>query len=101
VPDATISSRSIALFSASARPCAPFSVAGAPNPDFKACICAYDIKTDSPDAQVRTAKRADYALTNAFAASTAAEAVTGAEAVFAVVNAERAYEAAMAALPAS
>ena len=30
-------------------------------PDFAARVVAYDVKTDSPDARVRDAKRADYA----------------------------------------
>ena len=41
--------------------------------DFKARICAYDIKTDSSDSEVRTAKRADYAAAKVLGASTAAE----------------------------
>jgi 3-hydroxyisobutyrate dehydrogenase-like beta-hydroxyacid dehydrogenase len=69
------------------------------SPDFKARICAYDIKTDSPDRQVRAAKRADYAAANVLGASTAPEAVKGAEAVFSVVTADQAHQAAIAALP--
>src|SRR6202046_4182569 len=69
------------------------------NSNFKARICAYDIKTDSPDSEVRTAKRADYSGLKVLGASTAAEAVTGAEAVFSVVTADQAHEAAIAALP--
>ena len=46
------------------------------NSDFKARICAYDIKTDAPDSEVRTAKRADYAASKVLGASTAAEART-------------------------
>ena len=68
-------------------------------PDFKARICAYDIKTDLPDTGVRTAKRADYAAAKVLGASTAAEAVTGAEAIFSVVTADQAHKAAKAALP--
>ena len=45
------------------------------------------------------AKRADYAAAKVLGASTAAEAVTGAETVFSVVTADQAHEAAMAALP--
>jgi 3-hydroxyisobutyrate dehydrogenase-like beta-hydroxyacid dehydrogenase len=67
--------------------------------DFEARICAYDIKTDSPASDVRTAKRADYAAAKVLGASTAAEAATGAEAVFSVVTADQAHEAALAALP--
>jgi 3-hydroxyisobutyrate dehydrogenase-like beta-hydroxyacid dehydrogenase len=68
------------------------------NPGFRARICAYDIKTDSLDPEVRAAKRADYAAANVIGASTAPEAVTGAEAVFSVVTADQAHEAALAAL---
>src|SRR5277367_2825069 len=69
------------------------------NPGFKAHISVYDIKTDSLDAQVRAAKRADYVAANVIGASTAPEAVAGAEAVFSVVTADQAHEAALAALP--
>ena len=69
------------------------------NPGFRARISAYDIKTDSPDMQVRAAKRADYAAAGVIGASTAAEAVAGAEAVFSVVTADQAHQAALAALP--
>ena len=68
-------------------------------PGFKARMSAYDIKTDSPDAQVRAAKRADYAAADTIGASSAPEAVAGAEAVFSVVTADQAREAALAALP--
>jgi 3-hydroxyisobutyrate dehydrogenase-like beta-hydroxyacid dehydrogenase len=69
------------------------------DPGFKARVCVYDIKTDSPDPQVRAAKRADYAAANVIGASTASEAVAGAEAVFSVVTADQAHQAALAALP--
>ena len=69
------------------------------DPGFKARVCAYDIKTDLPDPAVRAAKRADYAAANVIGASTAPEAVAGAEAVFSVVTADQAHEAALAALP--
>jgi 3-hydroxyisobutyrate dehydrogenase-like beta-hydroxyacid dehydrogenase len=69
------------------------------NPGFKARISAYDIKTDSPDPEVRKAKRADYAAANVIGASSAPEAVAGAEAVFSAVTADQAHEAALAALP--
>jgi 3-hydroxyisobutyrate dehydrogenase-like beta-hydroxyacid dehydrogenase len=69
------------------------------NPGFQARVAAYDIKTDSPDAKIRAAKRADYAAANVIGASGAAEAVAGAEAVFSVVTADQAHPAAMAALP--
>ena len=68
-------------------------------PGFGARVAAYDIKTDSPDADVRAAKRADYAAANVIGASSAPEAVAGAEAVFSVVTADQAHQAAMAALP--
>jgi 3-hydroxyisobutyrate dehydrogenase-like beta-hydroxyacid dehydrogenase len=48
---------------------------------------------------VRTAKRGDYSAASVLGASSAAEAVTGAEAVFSVVTADQAHEAALAALP--
>jgi 3-hydroxyisobutyrate dehydrogenase-like beta-hydroxyacid dehydrogenase len=97
MPDSTISSDSIAFlgFGEAAR---AFLDGWRLNPDFKARICAYDIKTDSPDTQVRTAKRADYAAAKVLGASTAPEAVTGAGAVFSVVTADQAHEAAIAAL---
>jgi 3-hydroxyisobutyrate dehydrogenase-like beta-hydroxyacid dehydrogenase len=69
------------------------------DPGFKARVCVYDIKTDSPDPQVRAAKRADYAAASVIGASTASEAVADAEAVFSVVTADQAHEAALAALP--
>jgi 3-hydroxyisobutyrate dehydrogenase-like beta-hydroxyacid dehydrogenase len=98
MPDSTISSGSIAFlgFGEAAH---AFLDGWRTNSDFKARICAYDIKTDSPDSEVRTAKRADYVAANVLGASTAAEAVTGAEAVFSVVTADQAHEAAIAALP--
>ena len=68
-------------------------------PGFAARVSAYDIKTDSPDAAVRERKRADYAEANVSGASTAPEAVAGASAVFSVVTADQAHEAAVAALP--
>ena len=48
---------------------------------------------------MRTAKRADYVAANVIGASTAPDAVAGAEAVFSVVTADQAHEAALAALP--
>ena len=96
MPDSTISSIAFLGFAEAAR---AFLDGWRTDPDFKARISAYDIKTDSPDAQVRTAKRADYAAAHVFGASTAAEAVAGAQAVFSVVTADQAHQAAMAALP--
>jgi 3-hydroxyisobutyrate dehydrogenase-like beta-hydroxyacid dehydrogenase len=69
------------------------------NPGFRARISAYDIKTDSPDPEVRAAKRADYTAANVIGASNAPEAVAGAETVFSVVTADQTHEAALAALP--
>ena len=68
-------------------------------PGFAARVSAYDIKTDSPDSNVRAGKRADYVAANVFGASTAPEAVAGADAIFSVVTADQAHEAAVAALP--
>ena len=98
MPDSTISSGSIAFlgFGEAAH---AFLDGWRTEPDFKARVCAYDIKTDSPDPQVRMSKRADYAAAHVLGASTAREAVAGAEALFSVVTADQAHEAAMAALP--
>jgi 3-hydroxyisobutyrate dehydrogenase-like beta-hydroxyacid dehydrogenase len=98
MPDSIINSGSIAFlgFGEAAR---AFLAGWRANPDFRARICAYDIKTDSPDTGVRTAKRGDYSAASVLGASSAAEAVTGAEAVFSVVTADQAHEAALAALP--
>ncbi len=68
-------------------------------PGFAAVVTAYDIKTDTSDAAIRERKRADYARANIFGASTAPEAVKGATAVFSVVTADQAHEAAVAAIP--
>jgi 3-hydroxyisobutyrate dehydrogenase-like beta-hydroxyacid dehydrogenase len=96
--ESTISSGSIALlgFGEAAH---AFLDGWRTNPGFKASISAYDIKTDSPHAEVRRAKLADYAAANIVGASNAPEAVAGAEAVFSVVTADQAHEAALAALP--
>ena len=98
MPDSTISAGSIAFlgFGEAAR---AFLEGWRMEPDFRARVCAYDIKADSPDPQLRAAKRADYATAHVLGASTAAEAVSGAEAVFSVVTADQAHEAAIAALP--
>lgn len=98
MPDSTISSGSIAFlgFGEAAQ---AFLTGWRTNGDFKARICAYDIKTDSNNSEVRTAKRADYAAAKVLGASTAAKAVTGAGAVFSVVTPDQAHEAAIAALP--
>ena len=69
------------------------------NPGFKARVSAYDIKTDSPDMQVRAAKRADYAAAMSLARRPRPKQSTGAEAVFSVVTADQAHQAALAALP--
>ncbi len=68
-------------------------------PGFGARVAAYDIKTDSPDPDVRAAKRGDYVRANVIGASSAPEAVAGADVVFSVVTADQAHEAAVAALP--
>ena len=68
--------------SASARRFRAFLDGWRTEPGFRAQVSAYDIKTDSADPQVRTAKRADYAATSVIGASSAPEAVAGAEAVF-------------------
>ena len=71
-----------------------------PNPASRARVSAYDIKTDSPDARRarRQARRLRRGRTS-IGASSAPEAVAGAEAVFSVVTADQAHEAALAALP--
>ena len=68
-------------------------------PGFEAQVSSYDIKTDSPDPDVRAAKRADYSVAEILGASSAPAAVAGAEAVFSVVTADQAHEAALAAAP--
>ena len=67
--------------------------------DISASISAYDIKTDSTDETIATAKRADYASWRVDGARSAVEAVEDADAVFSVVTADQAHEAAVAALP--
>jgi protocatechuate 4,5-dioxygenase alpha subunit len=57
-------------------------------------LAAYDIKTDSTDAAVREAKRADYLRSRVDGAATLAEALTGAGVVFSVVTADQALIAA-------
>lgn len=98
MPDSTLNTGSIAFlgFGEAAR---AFLNGWRTDPDFRARISAYDIKTDSPDAQVRMAKRADYAAAKVLGASSAPEAITGAEAIFSLVTADQAHEAAMASLP--
>jgi 3-hydroxyisobutyrate dehydrogenase-like beta-hydroxyacid dehydrogenase len=96
--EATIASGSIAFigFGEAAR---AFLDGWRMDPDFRAHVSAYDIKTDSADPDVRTAKRADYAAAKVIGASNASEAVASAEAVFSVVTADQTHEAALAALP--
>lgn len=55
---------------------------------------AYDIKTDSADATVADAKRADYAAAGADGCETPAKALEGAGAIFSVVTADQALAAA-------
>jgi 3-hydroxyisobutyrate dehydrogenase-like beta-hydroxyacid dehydrogenase len=96
--EATVASRSIAFigFGEAAR---AFLDGWRTEAGFKARISAYDIKTDSLDCAVRAGKLADYAAANIVGASSAPEAVAGAEAVFSVVTADQAHEAALASLP--
>ncbi|MGD0187301.1 MAG: DUF1932 domain-containing protein [Roseiarcus sp.] len=68
-------------------------------PGFSARVTAYDVKTDSPDASVREAKRADYAVAGVLGAETAREAVAGARLIFSVVTADQAHAAALSVLP--
>jgi 3-hydroxyisobutyrate dehydrogenase-like beta-hydroxyacid dehydrogenase len=67
--------------------------------NLSARITAYDIKTDSVDEAVAAGKRADYAAWRVEGARSAIEAVADAEAVFSVVTADQAHEAALSALP--
>jgi 3-hydroxyisobutyrate dehydrogenase-like beta-hydroxyacid dehydrogenase len=67
-------------------------------PGFAARVSAYDIKTDSPDAGTREGKRADYLAAQVTGASSAPEAVAGADTVFSLVTADQAHEAALAGL---
>ena len=62
-------------------------------------VSAYDIKTDSPDEAIAGAKRAEYASWRVEGARSAVEAVEGADAVFSVVTADQAHQAAVATLP--
>jgi 3-hydroxyisobutyrate dehydrogenase-like beta-hydroxyacid dehydrogenase len=98
MPESTIASGSIAFigFGEAAR---AFLDGWRTQPGFSAGVAAYDIKTDSPDPEVRAAKRADYAAATVLGASSAPEAVAGAEAIFSVVTADQAHQAAIAALP--
>ena len=66
---------------------------------FAARVVAYDVKTDSPDARVRDAKRADYAAAGVEDGGSAPAALAGAPLVFSVVTADQAEAAALAALP--
>jgi len=68
-------------------------------PGFAARVVAYDVKTDSPDARVREAKRADYFAACVEGAATAPAALDGARLVFSLVTADQAATAALAALP--
>src|SRR5208337_3474334 len=96
--DATIATGSIAFvgFGEAAR---AFLDGWRTVPGFGARVSAYDIKTDSPDPEVRAGKRADYVAAGVIGASSAPEAVAGAEAVFSVVTADQAHAAAVAGLP--
>jgi 3-hydroxyisobutyrate dehydrogenase-like beta-hydroxyacid dehydrogenase len=68
-------------------------------PNFAARVVAYDVKTDSPDARVRDAKRADYVAAGVEDGGNALAALSGAPLVFSVVTADQAEAAALAALP--
>ena len=68
-------------------------------PDFAARVVAYDVKTDSPEARVRDAKRADYAAAGVEDGASAPTALVHAPLVFSVVTADQAEAAALAALP--
>jgi len=68
-------------------------------PDFSSRVVAYDVKTDSPDARARDAKRADYSAADVGDGGSAAAALAGAPLVFSVVTADQAETAALAALP--
>jgi 3-hydroxyisobutyrate dehydrogenase-like beta-hydroxyacid dehydrogenase len=57
-------------------------------------LSAYDIETDSADATVREAKRADYRRWQVEGAATPAEALAGSSIVFSVVTADQALTAA-------
>jgi len=96
--EATVASRSIAFigFGEAAR---AFLDGWRTCPGFEARVSAYDIKTDSPDCAVRAGKQADYSAAKIIGASSAPEAVAGADAVFSVVTADQAHEAALAAAP--
>ena len=98
MPDSTIATGSIAFigFGEAAR---AFLDGWRTIPGFGARVSAYDIKTDSPDPEVRAGKRADYVAASVTGASSAPQAVAGAEVVFSVVTADQAHEAAAAALP--
>ena len=61
-------------------------------------MSAYDIKTDSADEAVAAAKLAEYASWRVEGARSAIEAVEDADAVFSVVTADQAHEAAAATL---
>jgi 3-hydroxyisobutyrate dehydrogenase-like beta-hydroxyacid dehydrogenase len=66
-------------------------------PAFAARIAAYDVKTDSPDADVRDAKRAEYLAACVEGAASASQALANAPLVFSVVTADQAEVAAVAA----
>lgn len=61
------------------------------------CITAYDVKTDTADAGVREAKRADYARSGVDGRNSMAQALAGRQVVFSLVTADQALMAAKAA----
>ena len=68
-------------------------------PGFAARVTAYDIKTASAVKAVRAAKSADYASMQVEGAADAPSAIEGSPAIFALVTADQAHTAALAALP--
>ena len=69
------------------------------DPQFATRILAYDVKTDSPDAGVGAAKRADYLSAKVADGLSAPAALREAGLIFSVVTADQAHVAALAALP--
>lgn len=66
-------------------------------PGFAAEVVAFDIKTDDP--ATRAAKLADYAAAGVRGVESAAALVDGADAVFSLVTADRAHDAALSVAP--
>jgi len=68
-------------------------------PSWAAITWAYDLKTDSADADIRDAKWADYARAGVTGCASVAAALQDADVVFSVVTADQALAAATAAAP--